>query len=108
MKLICPYCELAGTAEDRCYSWIVRCPECQAMFRVTDEVVIDFTPGQSSEAASSTAIKEHAADAGEPEKQVENPKDNAGLLECTLCGFTFSNDFITIVDGKNICPVCIN
>ena len=103
MKLICPYCELAGTAEDRCYSWIVRCPECQAMFRVTDEVVIDFTPDQSN-----TAIEEQASDAGEPAKQLETPISTSGLLECTICGFTFSDNFITTVDDQNICPVCVN
>ena len=78
------------------------------MFRVTDEVVIDFTPDQSSEAASNRAIEEQTTKAGEPAKQQENPINNSGLLECTICGFTFRDNFITTMDDQNICPVCVN
>lgn len=43
MKMTCPHCGLDGTAVVAFYGKKVRCPGCREVFRVTEEIVVDFS-----------------------------------------------------------------
>ena len=113
MKMICPHCGLGGTADDKFYLRIVRCPECQTVFRVTEAVAVDPVPQPPAVIIPPEVgkievdVEEKRADhhgLEEPDATLED----SGLKECAVCGFSFSSDFIRVVDGQQICPVCSN
>jgi len=113
MKMICPHCGLGGTAGDEYYLKIVRCPECQTVFRVTEAVAVDPVPQPPAVIIPPEVgkievdVEEKRADhqgLEEPDSTLED----SGLKECAVCGFSFSSDFIRVVDGQQICPVCSN
>ncbi len=42
--MVCPHCGLGGTASGELFEKKVRCPECQKIFRITNDVIVDLPP----------------------------------------------------------------
>lgn len=113
MKMICPHCGLGGTAGDENYLKIVRCPDCQMLFRVTEAVAVDPVPHQPAvilppEVEDSEVDVEEKREDSQGVEEFDSTLEDSGLKECAVCGFSFSSDFIRVVDGQQICPVCAN
>ena len=111
--MICPHCGLGGTVGDQYYLKKVRCPDCLKVFRVTEDVAVDPIPQPSAEITPSDADLRRADSEGargdsKNSEALEPVSDDSGLKECVVCGFSFSSDFIRVIDGRQICPVCAN
>lgn len=113
MKMICPHCGLGGTAGEEYYLKIVRCPGCQTVFRVTEAVAVDPVP-QPPAVIIPPEVGKIEVDVEEKKADLQGLEEpdstliDSGLKECAVCGFSFSSDFIRVVDGQQICPVCSN
>ena len=111
MKIICPDCGLGGTADTSRYGKKVRCPKCRTVFRVLDEVVVSSSTGAFEQ---SIIQDDPMPSQGTPEYDTldDAPIDgNVGSEdttrgECSRCGFSFSKDFLAIIDDLPVCPVC--
>ena len=113
MRMICPHCGLGGTAGNEYYLKIVRCPDCRKAFRVTEAVAVDPVPQPPAEIAPPDAGVSRADSHGETSdnersEALDSIPEDSGLKECAVCGFSFSSDFIRVIDGRQICPVCAN
>ena len=113
MRMICPHCGLGGTAAAQYYLKKVRCPNCRKVFRVTEKVVVDPV-AQISEVSVQQTFEDNKTVVEEKDSEKEEASgldstlEDSGLRECAVCGFSFSSDFISIIDDKQICPVCAN
>ena len=115
MKLVCPFCGLGGTVDAELKDKKVRCPECQKVFQVTDEVIVEdptaVLDSQDTVAADGLAGEEvddqigDEVDAAE-ESGADTNLDEENLLTCARCGFSLSKEFITIVDEQPVCKAC--
>lgn len=111
MKMRCPHCGLGGAADTDQYGKKVRCPECRAVFRVTDDVIVEPSSTGAFEQSiinddpiqAATSENGKAGERGTDHKPVVN---GHGLGECSRCGFSFSSDFLTIIDDLPVCPAC--
>lgn len=113
MRMICPHCGLGGTVGNEYYLKKVRCPDCRTVFRVTEEVAVDPVPQPPAQVAPPDAGVRRADSPGEAgdnkrSEALESIPEDSGLKECAVCGFSFSSDFIRVIDGRQICPVCAN
>ncbi len=111
MRMICPGCGLSGTAGNEYYLKRVQCPDCLKVFTVAADVLVDPVPPASEMTSSPdvgpglAGIGEKKAGSGNPDSPVTADEDS-GVIVCEVCGFRFSSDFIRIIDGRQICPVC--
>ena len=111
MRMICPRCGLSGTAGNEYYLKKVQCPDCLKVFTAAADVLVDPVP-RSADMAFSPDAGVSAAGAGEKQAGNAIPEDivsagvDSGVTACEVCGFRFSSDFIRIIDGRQICPVC--
>ncbi len=113
MRMICPNCGLGGTAADQYYLKIVRCPGCRKVFRVTEDIAVDPVPqppvaAVQPERADTRSDADEESNGGESSDELADDPDDTGLKECDVCGFSFSSEFIRVIDGRQICPVCSN
>lgn len=113
MRMICPHCGLGGTVGDQYYLKKVRCPDCLKVFRVTEDVAVDPVPQPAAEITPpdpeiSRADSEGESAENQNSEALESVSEDSGLKECAVCGFSFSSDFIRVIDGRQICPVCAN
>jgi len=113
MRMICPNCGLGGTAADQYYLKKVRCPACRKVFKVTEDIAVDPIPQPPVTAALPEGIDTYQQD--EEQRAINEhsegrvvDQDDTGLKECDVCGFNFSSEFIRVVNGRQICPVCAN
>ena len=106
MRMICPHCGLGGTVGDQYYLKKVRCPDCLKVFRVTEDVAVDPVPQPPAEITPPDPGISRAGSQGETGD--DERSEASGLKECAVCEFSFSSDFIRVVDGRQICPVCAN
>ena len=106
MRMICPHCGLGGTVGNEYYLKKVRCPDCRTVFRVTEDVAVDPVPQPPAQVARADS----PAETGDNKRSeaLESIPEDSGLKECAVCGFSFSSDFIRVIDGRQICPVCAN
>ncbi len=111
MRMICPRCGLSGTAGNEYYLKKVQCPDCLKVFTAAADVLVDPVPRSADMAfspdgeASRAGVGEKQAGSGIPEDLISADED-PGVRVCDVCGFHFSSDFIRIIDGRQICPVC--
>ena len=109
MKMVCPHCGLKGTAGAELYEKKVRCPECQKIFRVTEEVVVGF-PASTSGVIEQSLVKEEpalSADGRNYEKDSGGGQRGAAAAgTCSICGFTLSRTFIRYGDSRPVCLAC--
>ena len=113
MKMVCPHCGLKGTAGAELYEKKVRCPECQKIFRVTEEVVVGFSAAAAG-VIEQSLVGDDAADpariegAGRAREQAADTRQQAGADAgtCSICGFTLSRTFIRYVDSRPVCLAC--
>lgn len=120
MKMICPHCGLKGTAEETLFGKKVRCPECQQVFKIDDEVTFTDSPcigddtleqGAVTETLSADPVDTDSSDQvkdTEPEEAVveEAPVLPEGVLQCSKCKFAFSEQFVSGEEAEPICAVC--
>lgn len=111
--MVCPHCGLGGTASGELYEKKVRCPECQKIFRATTEVIVELPLAAAVERADQirqeTGDHKPAASALSEAAKTDDYHDTATSLtpnQCTVCGFFFSDAFISIVADKSICNAC--
>jgi len=114
VRMNCPICGLGGTITEEYYQNVVTCPGCTEVFRVTGDVLVDPVD-QSAQRAAEPDVKDRAiiieakpSAMGEPVVVTEQVEADTGLKDCAVCGFTFSSEFIRVIDGQQICPVCDN
>ena len=111
MKMRCPHCGLGGTADTGQYGKKVRCPGCRAVFKVSDDVIVGPSATGAFEQSiikddpiqAATLETDRAGDRGTDDVAIVN---GHGLGECSRCGFSFSSDFLTIIDDLPVCPAC--
>ena len=111
MKMRCPHCGQGGTADTGQYGKKVRCPGCRAIFRVTDDVII--VPS-STGAFEQSIINDDPIQAATSETDKADEKgaghetlvNGHGLGECSRCGFSFSSDFLKLIEDLPVCPAC--
>ena len=149
MKMVCPHCGLGGTASGELFEKKVRCPECQKVFRVTNDVIVDLPQeigggvieqsliGDDLDLLSETELTDdsvgtndeqdvepsdvivqeelpeesatsESAQAAEGPEEPQVAMDSAAPNQCTVCGFYFSDEFISVVGDKLICPACVD
>jgi len=118
MKMLCPHCGIGGTAVESCLGRNVRCPGCQNIFRVSEEMVVEPAVEPERQEVEEIAIEQGTAGLLSMEKtlkqeqlpEIERKKSqgtaNSDLDECSICGFSFSSEFITFVNNKPVCPAC--
>lgn len=127
MKMICPHCGLKGTAGEVLLGKKVRCPECQQVFRVNEDVAMIIPPepevsGVVEEAIENVEAKKQKVE--EQEQTLELPGEDIGddeiILEeevakidlaygvkvCSKCGFALSETFLQEIDGNVVCGLC--
>lgn len=115
MRMICPHCGLGGTTDQERYLKKVKCPGCSRLFRVNEHVVVDPVPPVQDQIVEPLLEigemdddqQDHISTDLQTGDSVAVPGD-FGLLECDVCGFSFSSDFIRVIDGRHMCPVCAN
>ena len=84
------------------------------MIRVTEEVILGAPPEQGADATvpyrSSKPGEPGGADAASLKDAQKSHATGVveTIHECSLCGFTFSHDFIRVIDNKRVCPVCLD
>lgn len=127
MKIVCPHCQVKGTAADGLLDKKVRCPECSTVFRVTENVTVDFVPlAEVAAAAVDVTVSEPATETAadeivEPEIEVAVAEDvlqeldeveglpeelPEGVGACSKCGFVFSHQYIETHDSASFCTLC--
>ena len=87
MKMICPHCGLKGTAGEALFGKKVRCPECQQVFRVNEDVAMVTPPApEASDVVEETLENAEAEtqEIDEPEQTLELPGDDIGDDEMVL------------------------
>ncbi len=111
MKMRGPHCGLGGVADTGHYGKKVRCPGCRAVFRITDDVIVE--PSSTGAFQQSIfnddpvqAVTSETGEAGEGAAGHETAVSDHGLGECSKCGFSFSNDFLKIINDLPVCPAC--
>jgi uncharacterized protein YbaR (Trm112 family) len=114
VRMNCPNCGVGGTVAAKYYQNVVSCPECTEVFRVTGGVLVDPVD-HSAERAVKSDVKDQAiiveaqhSVIDEPVVATEQFEEDTGLMDCVVCGFTFSSEFIRVIDGQQTCPVCAN
>lgn len=108
MKLICPYCGLKGTAKDHLLGRKVRCPECQKIIEVTEDVAIvtaDVLAASSlaEDACKNTEVEVESVKMQVPQVEVELAE---GVEICSECGFAFSEQYMKKVKSERVCVIC--
>ncbi len=111
MKIVCPHCHVKGKAAETLSGRKVCCPECNWVFRITEDVTV----GEVLEVKAETRVQEtsgqRAAVASAEEATVteqESLEEQAvvglpeGLAQCANCNYVFSERFM---EGT-LCPVC--
>lgn len=87
MKMICPHCGLKGTAGEALFGKKVRCPECQQVFRVNEDVAMVSPPAPEASDAGEEIIdnsQTETQEVEEPEQTLELPGDDIGDGEMVL------------------------
>ena len=87
MKLCCPHCALEGVVKDFSVGKKVRCPECKKVFRLTEN--FSDIDGITDENGRDEIIAD-----GE-------------VRECAGCGFSLSSQYLTVMDSKYYCAICL-
>jgi predicted Zn-ribbon and HTH transcriptional regulator len=86
MKLICPSCDLKGTADESLLNTKIKCPECRTVFILDSAVIVDLPPAEMSPSGDSVTVNE--------------------VAECVSCGFRYSRGYLTLRDSGLYCRVC--
>ncbi len=87
MKMICPHCGLKGTAGEALFGKKVRCPECQQVFRVSEDVAMVTPPAPEASDVIEETIENaqvEVQEVEEPEQTLELPGDDIGDDEMVL------------------------
>jgi phage FluMu protein Com len=111
MKMRCPHCGLGGEADTGRYAKKVRCPGCRAVFRVTDDVIAEPSSAGAFQQSiiNDDPIQTTTSETGKTGERGTDDRtlvNGHGLGECSRCGFSFSSDFLTIIDDLPVCPAC--
>ncbi len=124
MKIVCPHCQVKGTAAEGLLGKKVRCPDCSNVFRVSKDVTVEVPPveevvvatpeaestvdeivatePESAPFATDTEVAEEA-DEADDETPDELPE---GVEACSKCGFVFSDKYIEKQDTISFCTLC--
>lgn len=92
MRLVCPQCGLKGTADESLLEQNVKCPGCETVFRLTG-------PAQVTGDATNEGVS-GVQDGDGSGQEVATGK-------CESCGFRLSKNYLTEIDTKLYCRVCV-
>ena len=114
MKMICPFCGLKGTAKDTLLGKKVRCPECQKVFVVSEEVAVVTSEvlAASQQAGEAVAAEQDMpASAGNSQMTAAPPVPPEmplaeGVVRCSKCGFALNERFVQQQGSDKLCLVC--
>lgn len=108
MKMICPHCGLKGTAGEALFGKKVRCPECQQVFRINEDVAMISPPVPEDLETIEETIETSDAETPEVEEleqTLELPGDDIEDDEIvlndeeTVVQETGSEDLTDLIDG---------
>ncbi len=116
MKVICPHCELKGTADDALVEKKVRCPQCQKVFRMIEanilstvttsqEIAAVYLPGSAVPVGLDQPVPREISASRLVQAQEKIPAPELGT--CSVCGFTLSHAYLEENEAKLYCRICL-
>lgn len=99
MKMMCPFCGLSGDAPESLRGKKIRCPKCQLVFQVTDQVTME------EEVAVETVMTPESPVYENPQSTVPQSEEDH-VTVCAQCGFVFSPRFTGQVEEQTLCALC--